>query len=153
MSGAHQCVFCDIVAGKVPCHKVWEDEGFLAFLSIFPNTKGLTVVIPKQHRSSYAFDLEPSELASLTLAAQKVAKILDEKFEDVGRTAMVYEGFGVDHVHAKLIPLHGTVQPSWKSINSHEKRYMEHYEGYIATYDSDRADDDELANLAQYLRG
>jgi len=31
-----ECVFCDIVAGKAPCHRVWEDDEHLAFLSIFP---------------------------------------------------------------------------------------------------------------------
>lgn len=42
------CIFCQIVEGKAPCHKVWEDEHHLAFLSIFPNTDGFTVVIPKK---------------------------------------------------------------------------------------------------------
>ncbi len=48
------CIFCQIVEGKAPCHKVWEDEHHLAFLSIFPNTDGFTVVIPKKHYPSYA---------------------------------------------------------------------------------------------------
>ncbi|EKE18545.1 MAG: hypothetical protein ACD_9C00301G0007, partial [uncultured bacterium] len=52
-----KCVFCEIVSGNMPCHKVWEDENFLAFLSIFPNTEGVTVIIPKKHYSSYVFDL------------------------------------------------------------------------------------------------
>ena len=39
------CIFCDIVAGKAPVIKIWEDEHYLAFLSIFPNTDGFTVVI------------------------------------------------------------------------------------------------------------
>lgn len=43
------CIFCQIVEGKAPCHKVWEDEHHLAFLSIFPNTDGFTVVIPKKN--------------------------------------------------------------------------------------------------------
>ena len=49
------CVFCDIVKGRVPCHKIWENDEHLAFLSIFPNTKGFSVVITKEHFSSYAF--------------------------------------------------------------------------------------------------
>lgn len=35
-----KCIFCEIVAGKAPCHRIWEDEKHLAFLSIFPNTQG-----------------------------------------------------------------------------------------------------------------
>lgn len=148
------CIFCDIVAGKAPSHRVWEDENYLAFLSIFPNTQGVTVVIPKAHYSSYAFELSPQELSNLTCAAQKVARILDAKLTSVGRTALVYEGFGVDHVHAKLFPLHGTrTRDGWKPISSHERRYIELYEGYISTHDSKRADDNDLAELAAYLRG
>ena len=97
------CIFCDIVAGKSPCHKVWEDEHHLAFLSIFPNTKGVTVVIPKTHYSSYAFDLPDNVLTNLMLATKSVAKLLDAKLDDVGRTGMIFEGFGVDHVHAKAL--------------------------------------------------
>ncbi len=36
--------------------------------------------------------------------------------EDVGRTALVFEGFKVAHVHAKLFPLHGTKMKKWKRI-------------------------------------
>lgn len=147
------CIFCKIAKGEIPCHKVWEDEKHLAFLSIFPNTKGFTVIVTKTHYSSYAFDLPDEVLANLTIAAKKVAKILDCKFDDVGRTALVYEGFGVDHVHAKLIPMHGTkTQNSWKPIESENKTYFENYPGYISTNDSLRADDNELKELAKKLR-
>ncbi len=40
-----ECIFCQIVRGETPCHKLWEDEKYLAFLSIFPNTLGFSVVI------------------------------------------------------------------------------------------------------------
>lgn len=147
------CIFCDIVEGKAPSFKVWEDAHYLAFLSIFPNTHGVTVVIPKSHRSSYAFALPPQELADLTCAAQKVAHILDSKLPTVGRTALVYEGFGVDHVHAKLFPMHGTrSENGWKAIHSNVRRYIETYEGYISTHDGERAKDEDLAELATYLR-
>lgn len=43
------CIFCKIVIGDVPSHKVYEDEQFLAFLDIHPQTPGHTQVIPKEH--------------------------------------------------------------------------------------------------------
>ena len=43
------CVFCDIVSGKIPCEKVYEDDNVLAFLSINPDKPGHTLVIPKTH--------------------------------------------------------------------------------------------------------
>ncbi len=146
------CIFCDIVQGKAPCHKIWEDEKHLAFLSIFPNTEGFSVVITKMHYSSYAFDLPEDVLVGLTLASQKVAKLLDSKLEDVGRTGMIFEGFGVNHVHAKLFPMHGTKTPEWKPIKSNVRKYFMQYEGYISSHDYERADNEKLSELAKKIR-
>ena len=145
------CIFCKIVSGDSQSHKIWEDEKHIAFLSIFPNTEGVTVVIPKKHYPSYFFDLPEDIMIDLVKAAKKVAKILDSKLEDVGRTAMVFEGFGVDHIHAKLFPMHGTNISEWKPINSDLNKYFEKYEGYISSHDADRADNEKLSQLATKL--
>ena len=142
------CIFCKIVAGEIPCHKIWEDAEHIAFLSIFPNTEGFSVVTTKKHYPSYAFELPDEVLAKLTVAAKKVGKLLDSKFEDVGRTGMIFEGFGVDHVHAKLFPMHGTKDDSWKEHRSENNKYFDKYEGYISSNDSKREDDAKLAKLA-----
>ena len=73
------CIFCKIVQGEAPCHKIWEDKKHFAFLSIFPNTEGFSVVITKRHYSSYAFDLSDKELQELVIASKKVAKLVDSK--------------------------------------------------------------------------
>ena len=143
------CIFCKIVKGEAPCHKIWEDDKHLAFLSIFPNTEGFSVVITKKHYPSYAFDLPEDVFTSLTLATKKVAKLLDAKLPDVGRTGMIFEGFGVDHIHAKLFPMHGTKDPVWKPKKSNVDKYFEQYEGYISSHDHKRADDSKLAELAK----
>ena len=44
-----QCIFCQIVVGKIPSHKVYEDEDVLAFLDIAPVNVGHSLVIPKKH--------------------------------------------------------------------------------------------------------
>ena len=149
------CYFCGMVAGKNPYHKVWEDDKHLAFLSIFPNTEGVTVVIPKKHLSSYFADIRDDELAGLVLAAKQVAKLLDSRLDDVGRTALVFEGFGIDHAHAKLYPMHGTKNmKDWHPIESPSDKYFEQYEGYISSHDvSKQADSQDLAELAKKLRG
>ena len=147
------CIFCKIVASEAPSHRVWEDADHLAFLSIFPNTEGVTVVIPKKHYPSYAFDLPDDVLSALIVATKHVAKLLDAKLADVGRTAMVFEGFGVDHVHAKLFPMHGTANMAvWRPIESGVAKYFDQYEGYISSHDYERADDATLASLAAKLR-
>ncbi|MFZ1720125.1 MAG: HIT family protein [Candidatus Moraniibacteriota bacterium] len=147
------CIFCDIVKGEAPSYGIWEDEKHLAFLSIFPNTEGVTVVIPKFHYSSYAFDLPDEILSELMLAVKKVAKLLDAKLDNVGRTAMVFEGFGVDHIHAKLFPMHGTADMTeWKPRESLVDKYFNQYEGYISSHDFKRADDEKLRELARKIR-
>lgn len=147
-----ECIFCKMVRGEMPCHKIWEDEKHLAFLTIFPNTEGFTVVIPKKHYPSYAFDLPDEVLTDLIKATKKVAKLLDRSFADVGRTGMFFEGFGVDHVHAKLFPMHDTNIPKWKPLKSDIDKYFDQYEGYISSHDYKRADDEKLAKLAEKIR-
>jgi diadenosine tetraphosphate (Ap4A) HIT family hydrolase len=91
-------------------------------------------------------------MQNLVAASKKVAKLLDKKLPDVGRTGMIFEGFGVDHVHAKLFPMHGTKMQGWKPLKSNVDKYFEQYEGYISSHDYLRADDDELARLAKRIR-
>lgn len=147
------CIFCKIVRGDAPCYKIWENDKHLAFLSIFPNTEGFSVVITKEHYPSYAFENDDSVLKELILAVKKVAKILDNGLDDVDRTGMIFEGFGVDHLHAKLFPMHGTKERSkWVPVHSDVDKYFERYEGYISSHDYDRADDSKLAELSEKIR-
>jgi diadenosine tetraphosphate (Ap4A) HIT family hydrolase len=149
----NNCIFCKIVKGEAPSHKIWEDEKYLAFLSIFPNTDGFSVVITKEHNPSYAFDNEDDVLSGLVLAAKKTAKLIDSKLDDVGRTGMFLEGFGVDHLHAKLFPMHGTENiKEWKPIKSNVDKFFTQYEGYISSHDWKRAGDEKLAEIAKKIR-
>jgi len=43
------CIFCKIVAGEIPAHKIYEDSNFIAFLDINPLSPGHTLIIPKEH--------------------------------------------------------------------------------------------------------
>lgn len=127
----------------------------MAILSIFPNTPGFSVVLTKEHKPSYAFENYDEVLTDLVLASKKVAKLLDETFEDVGRTGMFLEGFGVDHLHSKLYPMHGTANmKAWKPIESGSKMkvFFDKYPGYLSSHDAGRADDKELSQLAEKIR-
>lgn len=148
------CIFCQIAKGEAPCHKIWEDENFLAFLSIHPNTDGASVVIPKKHYKSNVFEMPDKDLASFIIAIKKVAKILDKSFKDVGRTALVFEGYGVDHAHAKLFPMHGTNMKKWKPILSGPviNKYFDKYEGYVSSHSGERAQDKKLEKIANKIR-
>ena len=149
------CIFCSIVAGEAPCHKIWESETHLAFLSIFPNTPGFTVVIPKDHHGSYAFAATNQVLSELILATKQVAKLLDAHFDDVTRCGMFFEGYGVDHLHSKLFPMHGGGDFGAGEASPEAARptiFFDKYPGYLSSHDAGRADDIKLAKLAAEIR-
>ncbi len=94
-----ECVFCQIIQGKLPAHQIWEDEHFLAILDINPNTPGHTLLLPKIHEP-YVFDLEPDLYSRLFELAKKLSKPILEVSQSV-----VVQGFTVPHVHLHLIPM------------------------------------------------
>ena len=86
-------------------------------------------------------------------AVRMVAERLDARLTDVGRTGVIFEGFGVDHIHAKLFPMHGTRAAAWQPRRSNVRTYFDRYEGYLSSHDHERADDECLAALARLIRG
>lgn len=148
-------IFHKILSGEAPCHKIWEDDNHLAFLSIFPNTIGTAVVIPKKYQPSYFADASDEAIAALVIAAKKVAKLLDKKLPDVGRVGLVFEGYGVNYLHAKLFPMHGTADIEWHPIEAQDKKdeIFDKYPGYISSHDAKLEDNAFLADLSAYLRG
>ncbi len=133
---------------------ILEDETHMVFRSIYPNTDGFSVVIPKKHESSYAFEVSDKALTDLILASKKVAQLLDRAFEDVGRTGMFFEGFGVDHLHSKLFPMHGTANmDKWRPIESDMKDvFFEKYPGYLSSHNAARATDTKLKKIAEKIK-
>jgi histidine triad (HIT) family protein len=145
------CIFCKIVNGTIPSYKIYEDEKHLAFLTPYPNTIGFSVVITKEHNPSYIFDNEDETIKGIMIASKKVAKLIDSKLEDVGRTGVIFEGFGIDHLHAKLFPMHGTKMDEWKNIKSNVDKFFDKYEGYISSHDYKKMDDNLLKEIADKI--
>ncbi|MFP4524145.1 MAG: HIT family protein [Candidatus Woesearchaeota archaeon] len=146
------CIFCRIVNGDVPCHKVWESDSHLAFLNITPSMRGFTVVVSKDHLPSKVESLPDDEYVSLWRAAREAAKKLTAAL-GVERTAMVAEGTGVDHAHVKLIPLIGTsLEKPWSGGEAKSPVTFDRYEGFVSTREGPRADDEDLAALAERIR-
>ncbi len=98
------CIFCKIIKGEIPAYKIWEDAQYIAILDIFPSSKGMTLVIPKEHQPSYIKDLDTQSWTDMLKALKAVAEILDTKLPNIIRTKFVFEGLDVPHLHAKLIP-------------------------------------------------
>jgi histidine triad (HIT) family protein len=97
------CLFCQIVQGKLPVHKIWQDEHFLAILDINPNAPGHTLLLPKTHHP-YVFDLKEPLYSNLFAVAQKLSRPLLEVTR-AKRVGLVIQGFSLPHVHLHLIPM------------------------------------------------
>lgn len=135
-------LFDKIISGEIKSWKVWEDKNYLAFLTPFPNTPGMTVIIPKRNTGDYLFSLKDEDYRGLLDAARTVAKILETAF-DTPRVALIFEGTGVAHVHAKLYPLHGKLAGETGVWSKHVEFYSD-YIGYITTVEGPRMSDEEL---------
>ncbi len=145
------CIFCRIVNKELPSYKIYEDKEVLAFLDIFPNIQGQTLVIPKKHIDSYVFDVPDNDLKSFIMETKKVAKMLQKRL-DVGRVNLVFEGLGVNHLHAKLYPAVGT-ESRFTEIVAEERTYFESYPGFVTTILGPRASDEDLKALQKKITG
>ena len=101
------CLFCKIIAGEIPCYKVYEDDYALAFLDIHPCSQGHTVVIPKKHITN----IEKAELAdwqnlseALKKTADKVQSVVKPDGMNVGLNNNPVAGQAVPHLHWHIIP-------------------------------------------------
>jgi histidine triad (HIT) family protein len=94
------CVYCKIIAGKLPCWKIYEDDEFLAFLDIFPWVEGHTLVIPKKHYR-WVWDVENVDKYFKVVA--KIANHYKKVFDTEFVMSFVY-GYDVEHAHIHLLP-------------------------------------------------
>lgn len=96
-------IFSRIVTGEIPCHKVAENDEFLAFLDIMPLAKGHTLVIPKKE-TDYLFDIDNEAYQRLWLFAKDVATLLKQHIP-CKRIGVSVIGLEVPHAHIHLVPL------------------------------------------------
>lgn len=144
-------IFDKIVSGEMKSWKVWEDDKFLAFLTPFPNTPGFTVVIPKQNPGDYIFSLDDALYLEFMEATKTVANILEKAFE-TSRVALIFEGTGVAHVHAKLVPLHGQLADETGVWSPHQE-FHETYQGWLTTAEGPKMSDERLDEIQAQIRG
>lgn len=101
------CIFCKILAGEIPSHKIYEDDKVYAFLDISCDSYGHTLVIPKNHCAN-VLDCESEDLKAVMAAVQKISRHYVDNcgFDGVnvlnasGRAAQQ----SVFHLHFHIIP-------------------------------------------------
>lgn len=101
------CIFCKIVNGELPCHKVYEDENVIAFLDINPATYGHTLVLPKIHIEKIE-DASEECLSQLSRTLPALAKQIKKNCNALGfnyiSNSGKISGQLVDHLHFHIIP-------------------------------------------------
>ena len=95
-----QCIFCKIVRGEIPAHKVYEDNDFLAFLDIHPQAPGHTQVIPKQH---YRWVWDVPDIGAYFEVVKKVALAQQKAFQTDWILSKIV-GDEVTHAHVWVFP-------------------------------------------------
>lgn len=101
------CIFCDIINKKSPAHIIYEDARVLAFIDIFPKTRGHLLVIPKVHARNI-FDISEEDLHAVASVAKKMALVVKEKLSATGVSIFqLNEKSGqqtVFHYHVHVMP-------------------------------------------------
>ena len=101
------CVFCGIVSGARPCHKVLETDQVLAIMDVYPSSEGHALVMPKDHYES-VFDISESAMQAVALAARRVAAAVRAELEPDGMVISQLNGPAagqtVMHYHVHVVP-------------------------------------------------
>lgn len=107
MASDPNCIFCKIVAGTIPCFKLYEDAATLAFLDINPVAPGHALVIPKNHAPNL-FDSLEVDLSAAIAKARRIAIALNTTLQPAGLNLLQANGPGagqsVFHLHLHVIP-------------------------------------------------
>ncbi len=130
------CIFCSIVAREAPARIVFEDERTLAFMDLFPLTRGHALVVPKAHCENL-LDAEVEDAAAVMRTAQVVARAAMAAYspdglnllQNNGATALQVE----HHLHVHVLP-----------------RYVG--DGFTVSFDRRKGTDAELDEAASLLR-
>jgi len=102
-------IFAKIIAGHIPCEKLFEDEDVIAFMDIMPQAEGHCLVVPKSP-SRNLLDANPRVLGPLFFHVQRLARAVKSAMKADGITIMQFNepaaGQTVFHLHIHILPRH-----------------------------------------------
>ena len=101
-------IFAKILRGEAPAARVFEDDHVLAFMDVFPQSKGHTLVIPKRSNARNLLDEEPEILCNLILGVQRVTRAVRAALNPDGIVVTQFNGAPagqtIYHLHFHIIP-------------------------------------------------
>ena len=129
------CIFCDIIAGKISAHFIYEDEMHVAILDKYPIHRGHALIIPRKHDEKI-LDMSTDHVSVLFSKVSFIARgVIDATSADgfnIGQNNGKAANQIIPHVHVHVIPRYAKIGPAWP------KRMI--------------ADDNDLADLAAKIR-
>lgn len=107
MSADSDCIFCKIIAGDIPCIRLYEDEHTLAFMDINPANEGHALVIPKSHAAD-VHEVSDEAISHVARTAKKVAGAIRDALDPGGLNLLQCNGpaaaQSVMHFHMHVLP-------------------------------------------------
>jgi len=106
-------IFAKILRGEMPCARVFEDEHVFAFMDVFPQARGHTLVIPKHSHARNLLDEEPAVLCELILGVQRVVRAVRSALNP---DALVITQFNGAVAGQTVYHLHFHIIPRWEGV-------------------------------------
>ena len=128
------CLFCKIIKGEIPSHKIYEDNQALVFLNINPVSRGAALIIPKNHATAMADGSEDDAVAMMKTLYKIAPNIMDglgATGYNLGMNHGAIAGQEVFHTHLHVMP---------------------RYEGVARTFEKMEVSQEELAEVAEQIR-
>ena len=101
-------IFAKILRGEAPAAKVFEDDHVMAFMDVFPQSRGHTLVIPKHSHARNLLEAEPQVVGPLILGVQRVVRAVRAALNPDGIAVMQFNGAPsgqtIYHLHFHIIP-------------------------------------------------
>ena len=102
-------IFAKMLRGEMPCVKVFEDDVALAFMDIFPQAEGHTLVVPKGVKARNFLELKPKKIGPYMERVQTVAKAVEQALKPDGLRIIQFNGAPagqtVYHLHFHILPV------------------------------------------------
>lgn len=103
-----QNIFAQIIRGEAPCYKLYEDDDVLAFLDLFPQSLGHTLVIPKRAAARNILEIDADNLGKLMRVTQRLTRVLVDELAPAGVQVAQFNGGPagqtVFHIHMHIVP-------------------------------------------------
>lgn len=103
-----QNIFARIIRGEAPCFKIYEDDDVLAFLDLYPQSQGHTLVIPKRSAAVNLLDVDTGALCRVMTVAQRLTRAIVAELEPDGVQLAQFNGAAAGqtmfHLHVHIVP-------------------------------------------------